>query len=94
MQQNPILEGSDVAGDKSPPGIASISIEPNPNNANDRLEEGGQNRVMRISEDPVVDKALNFPDLHNADGSDLVREAELFGSFVNLTNSIIGSGTL
>lgn len=48
----------------------------------------------RISVDPGIDKVLNVKDLKNLDGTDMKRDADLLGSYVNLTNSIIGGGTL
>jgi amino acid permease len=62
----------------------------------DAFEFDNHNRGSKTSicDDPAIDKVLNVDGLLHADGTDLVREAGLVGSTLNLTNSIIGGGIL
>ena len=67
--QNPILQDNRLAGDVALRTGTKINVSD--------PEAFRQTRI--ISEDPMVDKALNVPNLKAADGETLVRDAELLG---------------
>lgn len=70
--QNPILRDNRLTGD--------VPVHTGASNASHLVDPEAFRETRIISEDPMVDKALNVPNLKAADGEALVRDAELLGA--------------
>lgn len=86
------MDGSGASASATAGGAAvhEVSLE---DERPSHWESGGHLSHERVSEDPEMDKIFNVR-VSGVDGKPLLREAEIFGSYVNLANSVIGSGIL